>query len=273
MTDGSRAPRGQPKRLCRHVLALTCEDGSDTIALMKLWVALFLSCLVVAAQAAPEVEITAEPHHHQVFVNDQVRIFYVEIPAHAETLLHWHRHDYVYINLGEAQVSNEVKGKEPVAVNLHDGDAGLIRASFAHVAKNVGGMPFRNVDVELLHDDALRRLPKPSEDERALKVLEGGTQQVLWVKDGVRASEFELQPGAVIPSRAKAGAVVLVALNNVDLYLSDPRTHDSHEPAAPELHLKTGEVRWLAAGFRHPIVKAGTQVARFVTLEMPAAQH
>ena len=237
---------------------------------MRFWPALFLSCLLAAAQSsAPEVEITAEPHHHQVFANKQVRIFCVEIPAHGETLMHWHRHDYVYINLGEAQVSNEVKGKQPVTAKLHDGDAGLISASFAHVAKNLSDTPFRNVDVELLHDDALRRLPKPSEDERALKVLEGGTQQVLWVKDGVRASEFELQPNAAVPSQAKSRAMVLVALNDLDLLLNDPRSHDAHEPGAPQLHMKAGEAKWIAAGFKHPIVNAGKGVARFVTLEMP----
>lgn len=239
---------------------------------MKFWPVLFLSCLFVAAQAAaPELEITAEPHHHQVFVNDQVRIFYVEIPAHGETLMHWHRHDYVYINLGEAQVSNEVKGKQPVTVKLHDGDAGLIIASFAHVAKNLSDTPFRNVDVELLRDDALRRLPKPSEDERGLDILHGGTQQVLWVKDGVRASEFELQPNGAIPSQAKARAMVLVALNDLDLYMNDPRRHDAHGPAEPEVHLKAGESKWLATGLRHPMVNAGKSVARFVTLEMPSA--
>lgn len=239
---------------------------------MKFWPVLFLACLFVAAQAAaPEVEITAEPHHHQVFVNDQVRIFYVEIPAHGETLMHWHRHDYIYINLGEAQVGNEVKGKQPVTVKLHDGDTGLVTASFAHVARNLADIPFRNVDVELLHDDALRRLPKPSDDERALDILQGGTQQVLWVKDGVRASEFELQAGAAIPSQAKARAMVLVALNDLDLYTNDPRRHDAHDSPTPELHLKTGDARWLAAGFKHPSVNAGKSVARFVTLEMPGA--
>lgn len=239
---------------------------------MKFWPAFSLSCLFVAAQsAAPEVEITAEPHHHQVFANDRVRIFYVEIPAHGETLLHWHRHDYVYINLGEAQVSNEAKGKQPVNVKLHDGDAGLISASFAHVAKNLNDTPFRNIDVELLHDTALRRLPKPSEDQRALAILQGGTQQVLWVKDGVRASEFELQPNAAVPSQAKARAIVLVALNELDFYTNDPRSHDAHEPAAPKVHLKPGEAKWLPVGFRHPLVNAGKSVAKFVTLEIPSA--
>jgi len=238
---------------------------------MKLWPVFFLSVFLAAQTAAPEVEITAEPHHHLVFTNDRVRIFTVEIPAHGETLTHWHRHDYVYINLGTAQIMNAVQGKQPVTLKLNDGDTGLISASFAHVARNLADAPFRNVDVELMHDDTLRRLPKPSEDERALEILQGGTQQVLWVKDGVRASEFELQPNGAIPSHAKVRAMVLVALNDLDLYLNDPRRHDAHEPAAPELHLKAGESKWMATGLVHPIVNAGKSVAKFVTLEMPAA--
>ena len=244
------------------------ERLSDTIALMKFWPALLLACLFVAAQAAaPEVEISAEPHHHQVFANDQVRIFYVEIPAHGETLTHWHRHDYIYINLGEAQVSNEVKGKQPVTVKLHDGDVGLNSASFAHVAKNLSAIPFRNVDVELLHDDALRRLPKPSEDERALDILQGGTQQVLWVKDGVRASEFELQPGGLKPAERHARANVLVALTDMDLRSQVPSVEDGYGT----IHLKAGEHSWFDGGFHVGEVNVAKNVAKFVTLEMPAA--
>ena len=60
---------------------------------------LFFFCLIttlLAAQAtAPEVEITAEPAHHLTFENKSVRVFNVEVPPHAETLMHWHRHDYI----------------------------------------------------------------------------------------------------------------------------------------------------------------------------------
>ncbi len=233
---------------------------------MKFWPVFFLLLL---PQSAPEVEITAEPHHHEVFTNDQVRVFVVEVAPHSETLMHWHRHDYVYITLGPSQVVSAVKGKDPVAAKLNDGDTYFLPATFAHVARNLADTPFRNVTIEFLQDDKLRQLPKPAGDDRGLEILQGGTQQILWTKDSVRASEFELQPHATIPTQSTAHPVLLVAVNDLDLYTNDPRTHGAHESAIPPTHFKTGESVWLASGFKHPIVNAGRQSAKFVTLEFP----
>ena len=64
---------------------------------MKCSVLILLLSTILTAQAAPEVEITAEPYHHLVFANDQIRVFDVDVLPHSETLTHWHRHDYVFV--------------------------------------------------------------------------------------------------------------------------------------------------------------------------------
>ena len=74
-------------------------------------------CLVatlLAAQAlAPEVEITAEPHHHLTLENKSVRVFNVEVPPNSDTLMHWHRHDYIYVTLGTPRSSTPSKTSLP----------------------------------------------------------------------------------------------------------------------------------------------------------------
>jgi hypothetical protein len=236
--------------------------------------ALFLllaACLT--AQSTPEVEITAEPHHHLVFSNDQVRVFNVEIPPHSDTLLHCHRHDYIYITLGDSEVVNAVQGKAPVTVKLQDGQTGFLSGNYAHVARNLSAQPFRNVTVEILHDEKRRHSlahwdPARPEDDRGLDILQGGTREILFVKDGVRASEFELQPNAAIPSHPHSGPLLLIAINELDLYTSDPRTHGPPEPdPAPPTHFNSGKSLWLPHGFGRPLTNAGHTVAKFVTLE------
>ena len=90
---------------------------------------LFLATLATAQTAAPainEVPITAEPSHHLVLENEYVRVFKVEVPPHAQTLIHRHEHDYVFVTLGDAEVENTVTGKPPVQLKLQDGDLSLI---------------------------------------------------------------------------------------------------------------------------------------------------
>jgi quercetin dioxygenase-like cupin family protein len=235
--------------------------------------ALVLAATLLAALTAPEVEITAEPHHHFILQNQYVRVFNVDVAPHAETLMHWHRHDYVYVILGAAHVSNDVKGKAPVDVTFSDGDTRFSPATFAHIARNLSGQPFRNVTIEYLQDEKLRRSAKENtakwDATRGLDILEGGTSQILFVNDGVRATEFELQTNAVIPARSHSRPLLLIAVSDLDLYTRDPRTHGPPAVASVIRHFKSGNSTWLPLGFRRPIVNAGRHSAKFVTLEFP----
>jgi hypothetical protein len=171
------------------------------------------------AQSAQEVEITAEPDHQMVLANDQVRVFNVEVPPHSETLMHWHRHDYIDVVLGAAQIVNAVKGKDPATLARADADVSFVPGPFAHIFRNLFPQPFRDVTIELLRDDKLRQAPahwNPAhpEEDRGFAVLNGGTKEILFVKDGVRVSEFELQPGAVVPVHHPVGPQLVVAIND-----------------------------------------------------------
>jgi quercetin dioxygenase-like cupin family protein len=230
---------------------------------MKRIALVLLVTTILSAQSAPEVEITAEPHHHLIFTNDQVRVFSVELAPQAHTLMHWHRHDYVYVQIGASEVINAVKGKDPVTIKLQDGQTGFMSASFAHVARNTSGTTFRNVTVELLQDDKLRRSPSHWEEERGLDILQGGTKEILWVKDGIRASEIELQPRGVIPQHHHAGAHIAIALTDCEL------RSDVVGKGTSTVTFKAGEAHWISGGFTHTLTNTGHSLAKIVTLEVP----
>jgi quercetin dioxygenase-like cupin family protein len=225
---------------------------------------LFLSAILLSARtAAPsEVEITSEPSHHLALENEYVRVFKVEVAPHATTLVHRHRHDYVFVTLGAAQVENDVVGKPPVTLKLQDGETRFSPGDFAHSAKNLADTPFRNVTIELLQDEAARKSPPPKwDEERALHVLEGGTQDVMFVKDGVRVSEVELQPGAMLPTHHHSGPHLLVALTGLEV-----RSDVEGQGPMPG-HFKSGDIKWLPGGYTHTLTNVGKQTAKFVTLE------
>jgi quercetin dioxygenase-like cupin family protein len=231
---------------------------------------LLLLTAFLTAQSAPEVEITAEPHHHLAFANDQVRVFNVDVPPRTETLMHRHRHDYIYVTLGDAEVVNAVQGKDPVTVKLQDGQTGFLSGGYAHLARNLSTQPFRNVTIEILQDEKLRQSPAhwdpahPDED-RGLDVLHGGTKEILFVKDGIRVSEFELQPGGMVPTHHHAGPHLLVAITDLDL-LSNVEGQGPMSGPMPG-HFKSGNTKWLPGGYSHTLTNTGKTPAKFVTLE------
>src|SRR5689334_1661157 len=72
-------------------------------ALMKrhlIFPALLLATITLLAQTA-EVAITAEPHHHLLLENQQVRVWLAEVAPHDSTLMHRHDHDYAFVSIGE----------------------------------------------------------------------------------------------------------------------------------------------------------------------------
>jgi len=224
-----------------------------------------LLAVTVAAQSrnSSEVEITSEPSHHLALENKYVRVFQVEITPRRASLLHRHRHDYIFVTLGPSEVSNEVVGKPPVTLKLQDGETRFAPGNFAHVARNLSNAPFRNVTIELLQDDKAHTAPAPAkwDDDRGLHVLHGGTQDVLFVKDGARVSEVELQIAGVLPKHRHSGPHLVVALTDLEF------RNDVVGKPPTNVELKAGDVKWVEGGFTHTITNVGRGNAKFVTVE------
>ena len=228
-----------------------------------LTVILALSTLTLYAQST-QVEITSEPSHHLAFENDQVRVFKVEVSPHKSTLMHWHRHDYLFVTLGDAHVSNQIQGRDPIELNFVDGDTRFVSSNFAHIAQNLSDKPFRNVTIELLKDEeAHKNPPYKWDEERGLNVFNGGTQHILFVQDGIRVSEVDLQPGGIIPRHHHNGPHLVVAITDLEL------RSDVEGQGQMLAKIKSGDLKWVAGGFTHTVANIGKQPAKFIALEFP----
>jgi quercetin dioxygenase-like cupin family protein len=223
----------------------------------------FIFCaFTLTSQTVSEVEITAEPHHHFVLENEFLRVFDLEVAPQTSTLVHRHRHDYIYVVLGPAEVENAVQGKPPIQLKFQDGEARFLAGGFAHAARNLGSTPFRNVTIELLQDEQTHKTPPPKwDEERGLRIFDRGTQDILFVKDGVRVSDVELQSGAMIPSHRHTGPHLVVAISDLDL------RSDILGRAPVRIQAKAGEVKWVPGGYTHTLTNVSDKPARFVTLE------
>lgn len=229
---------------------------------MRLIPAVLVLCAILLAQSPSAVEITAEPGHHLALSNEFVRAFQVEVPPHAATLMHHHGHDYIFVAIGESLVENDPEGKPPVTLQLKDGETRFVPGNFSHVAKNLADTPFRNVTVELMKDEAARKTPPPKwDEERGVDIYDGGTKDILFVKDGVRVTQIDLQPGAMIPKHRHTAPHLLIAVSDLDLR-SDVQGH-----APSPVRLKAGELKWVPGNYTHTLMNVAKSPAKFVTLE------
>jgi len=202
--------------------------------------------------------------HHLVLENELVRVFAVEIPPGQPTKLHRHRHDYIFVALGAAEISNEVEGRTPVKLRLAAGEVGYTEGGFAHVARNLGSTPFRVLAVEILPAGKRRAAAQPSPQwERGLEIFDGGTQHTLLVRGGLRVADTELQPGGTTPLHTHPGPHLAISLTDVEL---------SSQPAGKPpvvIRKKAGEFDWVAGESTHTLTNNGKQTARYVSIEFP----
>jgi quercetin dioxygenase-like cupin family protein len=219
---------------------------------------LFILLLLAAQAPAPqEVPVGREPKHHLVLENQYTRVYQVEVPAGEATLLHRHDHDYVYVVLGDAYIRNEVAGRPPVDQQVKDGDVNFAPGGFAHVARNLGSTPFRNVTIEVLrksHSSAIGSADTPSTGSSFIRAIVVNT-------DAVEATKAEIAPGGSTPLHRHDTDHMVVAISDLHLKnnITGKGTFDIQE--------KAGDVVWVKGGFEHTLTNVGPRPARFLALE------
>ena len=235
--------------------------------------ALFLLAFCATALGQEPVPLAqgntpGEPHHHLKIENEYVRVYYVEVPPHENTLLHQHDHDYIYVSLGPSDVVNAILDKPEIHLQLKDGETHFTRGGFAHVARNLADTPFRNVTIELLH---------PQEDVRNLceRIVEGelgdcNPSDNKWTsgKPYFRSAEMAVSVWVLKP---KAELIVsptldhlLVAMDQAEIQVSfpDPRLGPRFPHGVMKLH--PGEMLWLPGDRLEAIKNLRTQPSSYL---------
>jgi len=218
--------------------------------------------------------VPGEPHHHLKIENEYVRAYYVEVPPHQATELHQHDHDYIYISLGPADVVSAVREKPDVHLELKDGETHFTRGGFAHVARNLGDTPFRNVTIALL---------KPQGEVKnlcaqiALDVARGGCDEPRGSVGGGRGFSVEPQMATreasldlirVDPQTRGVGVAVPPGTLIVVLQDSEVQIDVKGQPAKT---LHGGEMTWIDAGSPGVTRNPSGRVSSYLQLSLRAA--
>jgi hypothetical protein len=67
--------------------------------------------------------------------------------------MHRHRHDYVFVTLGDAHVSNQVEGKPSVDLKLPDGETRFVAGTLPTSQSISRTSPIRDATMELTQDE------------------------------------------------------------------------------------------------------------------------
>jgi len=208
----------------------------------------------------PQVEITGEPHHHLIFQNEWVRVFDVVVAPHDGTLMHRHGHDYIYVMLGPAVISNLAQGKPPVEMTLAEGDVQSVDRGLVHLVRNTGNTTFHNITVEFLQDEKMHNAASHWDNETAIST-HGGAEEVLFVKDGVRVSRVELQTAGFEAQHHHTGPHLVIAITDLTLRAEAP------DKTASNIDMKAGEVKWVGGNITHTVTNVGREPAKLVSVE------
>jgi quercetin dioxygenase-like cupin family protein len=225
---------------------------------------LILLTLTLSAQTASDIEITADPTYHLILENRYARVFKVGIAPHAATLMHRHRHDYISVALNSTAFSVQVEGKAAAVVKMQAGEPVFVEGNFAHLMRSLSAAPYRSLTVELMQNaQAHKSSSSKWDEERGLHILEGGVRDVMFVRDGVRVSQIELQPGGMLPKLHHPGPYLIIALTGLDL------KSETVGRGASQLQLAAGDVQWMRGSVPDSLMNVGEQQAKFITLEFP----
>ena len=203
--------------------------------------ALLLLAFTAVAQQQTEVEITSEPSHHLVFSNAFIRVFDVSVAPKATTLVHRHNYDYLFVTLGDSDVTSARVGAAPAKLVLKNGEVRFTPGGFAHAAANNSDRIFRNITIEVLNSstgekqcaDSCSVSPCKSADKSVCPSVER-----LLLSDQWTVSSLSLPPGATYEQDTHSGGHLSVAVSDLDLQVTP------QNGPATEVHQKIGDIAW-----------------------------
>jgi hypothetical protein len=182
--------------------------------------------IATPARAQRAVPVANEPHHHLVYTDERLRVFRVDVPAHSATMLHEHAVDYAWIAVGSSEFVNAVRDAAEVKVVAQDGSVHFTRGGFAHLARVDGDRPFRNVTLELPHEQTAPRnlceavladqpLDCAAAMSRSAALFTGAGVRPEFETDQVRVTLITMAPEARLALAKRGRPLVLVSVDDV----------------------------------------------------------
>ena len=224
--------------------------------------AALLIAFCVAAQTEPQTNAPAIPmreegHHHLIFQNSYVNVFFVEIPPGESTLRHHHDLPYISIQPGGADAAPAPSGPPHI---------GYAAGNLTHAVTNSGKVTQRNIAVELVRPQGAVRdrcaaiIPDQTAQvcqEDALGPMHPTKRTPLLETDEILVEAWELAPGISTPPLNDKLDMLIGGMTGVQV---------SGSSGLDSTNALRGGILWVPAG-SNPVFKTGAdRGGRFIAI-------
>jgi hypothetical protein len=232
--------------------------------------ATLFSAVSMAAQAPASspnaIPMREEGHHHRVFENSYVHVFFVEIPAHETTLLHHHDLPYVSIPPGGVDAAPPPAGGTTANSPPSFARVGYAAGNFSHAVTNSTDVTLRNVAVELVRPQGtvrnrcsavLGNQPRETCDVPELTAANPSRHAPLMETDEMLVESWEIGPGATSPPLDDGMDMLIAGLTGVKI---------TGESGIDSANVLRGGELWLPAGSKPIFQTAPDRGGHFIAI-------
>lgn len=225
-----------------------------SLRIAALLVSAALSGQNVPSPAVPD--LSKEPHHQLLFENAQVRVFRLELQPDEATVPHRHQLSYAYVSLHPVTIANEVRGRQPVVVQLEAGDVHTSKGKFTLAERNKSPMP-----ADLLVIEAARDNPGDFAAPMGGFRYHDAALGELFQSPEMRAYSMVIAVGGYTEEHEEHFDRLVVAVSDLKL------REDIPQQSSSEILMKAGEIKWFPRGITHATTNVGNSPATFITFE------
>lgn len=160
---------------------------------------------------AASIPASEVKYRQQIFANEKLNAFLLNIPPGHATLMHRHDRDILSVFVGGGRTTGTFEGREPVSDVIRSGEARFRSVGFTHATRNDDIVPFRSVILEFAQSQGARveQLP-PESSHCADKDQPVCTREKYEVcTAGFCAVEVWIPPGGILAKPLKGDHVLI----------------------------------------------------------------
>jgi quercetin dioxygenase-like cupin family protein len=98
-------------------------------------------------------------------------------------------------------------------------------------------------------------------DSAAPMKIQGGTQEILFAKDGARVSRIEMETAGFEPKHHHVGPHLVIAITDMEVRA------ESEDKTVSNVEMKAGEVQWVPGNITHTVTNVGSKPEKVVIIE------
>ena len=229
---------------------------------VKVLILLLLLCKLAAAQETAPISALEVKYRRQIFKNDRVSVFLLEIPPNHASLMHRHDTDILSIFVAGGETKGTIYGKPPREDRFAVGEVRFRPAGFTHSTENVGADMFRSVILEFNSPMGAIEQAKPPDSRYCNPGSETACvdEKNLFCTARFCVKEISIAPGATWRNNEYASDQMLVAVSDYQL------SYQRKGKAAHARGRKSGEVEYLTGGSTRQRTNAGSGPARIIAV-------